>query len=134
MYQYHVSFSPAQRTLSGVRRSLGEWARQCGFADPEVADIVYAAGEAFENAMEHGRDDFFVVEGMCSESALTIRIHDNGPGFEASGKGRLPPPEQLGNRGLGVFLMRALMDEARFEPRGDGGTTVTLTKSCRRAA
>jgi anti-sigma regulatory factor (Ser/Thr protein kinase) len=89
---------------------------------------MYAAGEAFDNAIEHGRDEFFVVEARCDGSTLTLRIHDQGSGFTVGDPVPLMPDE-LRERGLGVFMMRKLMDEARFEVRADGGTTVTLVKN-----
>lgn len=125
---YHVTFSPAARTVARVRESLRAWAIDCGFADSEAGDIVFAAGEAIDNAIEHGRDEFFVVEGRCTDGALSVSVHDQGPSFSLEGKGVRRLPEDLRERGLGIFLMRALMDETRFEARPDGGTSVTLTK------
>jgi anti-sigma regulatory factor (Ser/Thr protein kinase) len=134
MPAYHATFLPAERTLSRVRASLRAWALDCGFDDSVAADIVVAAGEAIDNAIEHGRDDLFVVEGRCDGATLTVKVHDQGPSFSAEGTGAPRLPEDLGERGLGIFLMSTLMDEARFEGRADGGTTVTLTKSVRRLA
>lgn len=128
MPAYHATFLPAARTLARVRASLREWAHDCGFDDPDAADIVVAAGEAIDNAIEHGRDELFVVEGRCDDGTLMVKVHDQGPCFSIEGKGvRLP--EDLQERGLGIFLMRKLVDEARFEGRADGGTTVTLIKN-----
>jgi anti-sigma regulatory factor (Ser/Thr protein kinase) len=36
--------------------------------------------------------------------------------------------EELTPRGLGVFWMRKLMDEVRFEFSSDGGNTLTMIK------
>jgi serine/threonine-protein kinase RsbW len=134
MPKYHATFLPAARTLSRVRASLREWALDCGFDDSAASDIVVAAGEAIDNAIEHGGDDLFVVEGRCDGTMLTVKVHDQGPSFSPEGKVAPPVPEDLRERGLGIFLMRNLMDEARFEGRADGGTTVTLTKSVRTLA
>ena len=127
-----LAATPTARTLARVRASLREWALDCGFDDATASDIVVAAGEAIDNAIEHGRDDLFVVEGRCNGGTLTVKVHDQGPSFSAEDKGAPRLPEDLQERGLGIFLMRNLMDEARFVGRADGGTTVTLTKSARR--
>jgi anti-sigma regulatory factor (Ser/Thr protein kinase) len=129
MPAFHATFSPAERTLTRVRASLREWALECGFDNAAAADIVVAAGEAIDMAIEHGRDELFIVEGRCDDGALTVKVHDQGPSFSIDGKGVRSLPENLQERGLGIFLMNTLMDETRFEGRADGGTTVTLTKS-----
>jgi anti-sigma regulatory factor (Ser/Thr protein kinase) len=129
MPTYHATFLPAARTLSRVRASLREWALDCGFDALDAADIVVAAGEAIDNAIEHGRDELFVVEGRCDDGAITVKVHDQGPSFSIEAKDVRRLPEDLEERGLGIFLMRRLMDDARFEGGADGGTTVTLTKN-----
>lgn len=128
MDTFRVAFSPERDTLSNVRHSLAGWARGCGLSEHAVADVVVAAGEAIENALEHGRDRFFVIEGLCDNRVLEVAVHDKGGGFDAAGKGNPVPPELLGQRGLGIYLMRALTDEARFHWRDDG-MTVTLKKN-----
>jgi anti-sigma regulatory factor (Ser/Thr protein kinase) len=106
-----------------------DFAKKCGFERHELADIALAVGEACNNAAEHGHvaGGFFTLNGSCRNDVLTIEVHDGGHGFELSGKGLSTDPQQRGVRGLGIFIMRAIMDDVSY--RMDcGGTTVVLTK------
>lgn len=129
MDSFRVAYEPERDTLSSVRHALAGWARGCGLPEPAVADVVIATGEAIENAIEHGRDRYFLIEGLCDGRVVQVHVHDKGVGFDATDKGQLVEPESLGNRGLGIYLMRALTDETRFQWRPDGGMTVTIKKN-----
>ena len=67
----------------------------------------------------------FTVEVVVGDFELVARITDEGPGFDP---GCIPDPtapdnvEKVGGRGL--FLMRELMDEVRFNERGNQVTLV----------
>jgi anti-sigma regulatory factor (Ser/Thr protein kinase) len=68
--------------------------------------------------------------GMQGET-LTIMILDHGKSFDPSS---VRPPNiqaDLSERqvgGLGIYLMRKLMDEVRYEKLGKKGNLLTLTK------
>jgi anti-sigma regulatory factor (Ser/Thr protein kinase) len=67
---------------------------------------------------------------------IEVEVHDEAGGFDPDDLVPHPPvetPERLHHeRGLGVPLMRALADDARFVLEG-GGTTVHLVLRERRA-
>src|SRR3954470_11961912 len=85
--------------------------------------------EALSNAMLYGnRKDPHKrvrVEVIVGEVELIARITDEGPGFDPK---EIPDPtspdnlEKAGGRGL--FLMRELMDEVRYNERGNQVTLV----------
>lgn len=93
-------------------------------------NLKLALVEGVTNAMEHGNrwDARLAVAIQVEMTAdrLRVSIADQGPGFQVSA---LPDPtceEQLiCERGRGVFLMRAIMDEVSFSPAGN---CVTMTK------
>jgi serine/threonine-protein kinase RsbW len=84
--------------------------------------------EALSNAMIYGngRDPSkrVQVEVVLEGSSLAVRITDEGTGFDPRG---VPDPTTMPNvnraGGRGLFIMRTLMDEVRFNDRGH---TVTL--------
>ena len=84
--------------------------------------------EALSNAMIYGnaRDPSkrVRVEVFLQASSLTARVTDEGVGFDPHG---IPDPTIPRNiredRGRGLFLMRELMDEVRYN---DCGNSVTL--------
>lgn len=84
--------------------------------------------EALSNAMIYGnrRDPAkrVRVEVYVRAGSVTAQVSDEGPGFDPD---EVPDPTVAGNRcrshGRGLFLMRELMDEVRFN---DSGNSVTL--------
>ncbi|HXW51594.1 MAG TPA: ATP-binding protein [Candidatus Acidoferrales bacterium] len=112
-----------------ARRDVAAFARGCGFHQNDINDITLAVGEACNNAAEHGH----VVAGSFSVGCtyegdeFVVEVVDRGSGFDPQGKGECRDPEKLGMRGLGIFIMRSLMDDICFTMQ-KAGTTVRLTK------
>ena len=84
--------------------------------------------EALSNAMIYGngRDPSkrVRVEVFLRAGSVTACVTDEGPGFDPRGvPDPTVPSNLLEDRGRGLFLMRELMDEVRFN---DCGNCVTL--------
>src|SRR5271168_1571409 len=99
--------------------------------DGSETDIEMALIEALENAVVHGnRQDIhkrvYVTCRCTAEGEVSITVQDEGQGFDT---GTLPDPTAPENRlrtsGRGVYLMKAEMDEVRFER---GGALVFMRK------
>ncbi|MGH9060859.1 MAG: ATP-binding protein [Acidimicrobiales bacterium] len=111
-------------SLASARREL---------ADERVDDLKLAVSEACTNAIEAhqraGVDASIRVEAYEGDERLEIRITDRGPGFDPDTLRAHPPvtdPDRLNfERGLGVPLIRTLVDDASFTP-SDEGTTVRM--------
>lgn len=115
-------------TAAKSRRSL---------ADDRVADLTLALSEACTNAIEahdaKDEDDRVTVRVDEDEDRLVVTVEDRGPGFDPM---ELPPhpavtdPNRLNfERGLGIPIIRNLVDEVTFSS-DDGGTTVTMVLHC----
>ncbi len=124
---YRAAFSGDPRNVPLARSAIASFARLCGFSSSEVDDIRLATGEALNNAVEHGRAERssgFSVHCSFDEGELLVEIHDNGYGFIVDeAHGRLPADDAP--RGYGIFLMRRLMDEVRYD---HDGTRVLLRR------
>ncbi len=91
--------------------------------------LLVATTEAVNNSIIHGnkRDPKKNVTVTCivDGSSLIVRVHDEGPGFDALA---LPDPlaeeNLLREHGRGVFLMRSLMGKVEFEPHATGSDVV----------
>jgi serine/threonine-protein kinase RsbW len=105
-------------------------AKLMGFTPERVEDLKTAIAEACINAIEHGnhfKEDLAVdVMLFISPSALEVRVADNGLGA----KKIVPPPDMDRKmhgdeppRGLGMFLIRALVDEAEWVTASDDGAS-----------
>ncbi|MGI8794602.1 MAG: ATP-binding protein [Acidimicrobiales bacterium] len=107
--------------------------------DDRIDDLKIAVSEACTNAIEAhsagATNDQVVLRCVEHDDRLEVVIRDFGPGFEPAELPEDPPvtdPERLDERGLGIPLIKTLVDDAQFES-ADEGTIVTLVMQCGRA-
>ena len=116
----HNEFEAAPEALASMRGLLRRWLRHAGAGDQETAEIVTACGEAATNAIEHAGaagDVPFEVAGRLEGRRVDLTVRD---------RGAWRSPRQ-GDRGRGLSLMRALMDQVEVSP-GPDGTRVRLRR------
>jgi serine/threonine-protein kinase RsbW len=114
--------------LGPIRDRLRDWLHRHGVGEPELHEILIAAGEACTNAVEHSgaerslADPAAWIEATCDETTVRILVADRGVWKE-------PDPAQAlgGRRGRGRLLMTRLMDHVDIRT-GSTGTTVQLLK------
>jgi serine/threonine-protein kinase RsbW len=105
--------------------------------DERIDDLRLAVSEACTNAVEAhvaaGLDQPIIVRVDESNDGLEIHVIDRGGGFDVDALPSHPPvtdPERLHfERGLGVPLIRSLVDAAAFDT-GDDGTDVRMSVLC----
>jgi len=105
--------------------------RKCGCAPESESDVEIALREALANAIIHGNHEnpgkHVHVRCRCEPSEITLAIKDEGSGFDVDRISDPTAPENTGSaHGRGIYLMKALMDEVRFE---EGGVRVEMRKS-----
>lgn len=121
--------------LDEIREIVGEAARQIGFSDKEIYAIQLAADEASSNIIEHAyagiKGGKLEIDVNTSANELKIIMRDRGKSFDPSS---VPEPNvkaDLSERkigGLGMYLMRKLMDEVSYESSPDNGNILTMIK------
>jgi len=129
-----INFPARFEYLDEIRDFVGENARACGFSERDVYSIQLAADEAASNVIEHAYEGISNAsfEFVCDyrDDRLVITVIDHGKPFDPS-KVALPDIKaDLSDRkigGLGIFLMRKLMDEVRYEIT-PSGNRLTLVK------
>jgi serine/threonine-protein kinase RsbW len=102
-------------------------AKLMGFPEDRVEDLKTAVAEACINAIEHGNRlneklSVGVVLRADSEE-LEVKVLDDGSGIK-----KQPPKPDIDRkmhgeedpRGMGMFLIQALVDEAEWVPGADG--------------
>jgi serine/threonine-protein kinase RsbW len=102
-------------------------AKLMGFREDRIEDLKTAVAEACINAMEHGNR---LNEGLsvgvvlsAGEDALEVKVLDDGKGLKS-----LPPRPDIDKkihgeedpRGMGMFLIQALVDEAEWVAGANG--------------
>ncbi|MEA3021043.1 MAG: serine/threonine-protein kinase RsbW [Actinomycetota bacterium] len=125
---------PAQPAFVGVARSVVAAVASSldGIDDDRLEDLRVAVSEACTNAVEAHRrdaiDDRVVIRCTTTLDALEVCIEDSGGGFDPSAIPAPPGPDApptASERGWGVQLIRALVDDAAFRDT-DEGTAVDL--------
>jgi len=112
-----------------VRLALAGLCARLGFSYDETEDLKLAVSEACNNALVHApAGDSVRVVCRPTEEHLEIEVIDSGQGFVALPADTETKPEELTENGLGLFLMRTLMDEVTCEAAPEGGTVVRLKK------
>jgi serine/threonine-protein kinase RsbW len=112
-------------SLASARRTISE---------DRIDDLKLAVSEACTNAIEAnvttGHNHPVVVRCWEGTERLEVWISDSGRGFDPDVLPEHPPvtdPDRLNfERGLGIPLIRTLVDDVHFESNGEG-TTVRLT-------
>jgi serine/threonine-protein kinase RsbW len=114
--------------LASSRRTL---------ADDRIDDLKLALSEACTNAIEAHAEvdagDAVLVRWAEGADRLEVEVEDRGPGFDPSTLPEHPPvtdPERLNfERGLGIPLIRSLVDEVSFA-RVEHGMAVRMVMFC----
>jgi len=121
--------------LDDIREFVGEVARQGGFSAKEIYSIQLAADEAASNIIEHAYEGIPAgeLEISCGikGNSLVITLHDDGKAFDPSKVKQPNLNADLSDRqigGLGVYLMRKLMDDVRYKSKRGEGNLLTMTK------
>lgn len=118
----------ARLALTGVARLTQ--------ADEEaVADLRLAVTEAAANACRHAYQDgvgeVIVHFDLRDDGRLEVIVEDDGPGFDGESVKEWRPDE-LGEDGMGLAIIRAVADEVEISARASGsGTRLRFTRSLR---
>lgn len=121
--------------LLEVREFVTDAARKFGFSDEDVANIVLAVDEACTNIIKHAYqyapDKEISVSIVRNNGSFEIKIKDNGKNFNPEA---LRPPDLKQNLshhrrgGLGVYLMKKLMDKVEYNFTEGKSNEVSLVK------
>jgi len=123
--------------LAQIAEFVTDAAREAGLSDDDVFHVEMAVDEACSNVIEHAYAEFVGdIELTCAvpePGRLDIVIHDHGQAFDPDS---IPEPnvndganlDAMQEGGLGLYFMRKLMDEVRFQFAPDHGNTLYMSK------
>jgi len=97
----------------------------CG--DDEMMDCELALAEACNNAIKYAEGDLnpVLVEILCEENQIELRVTDSTPGFDWPKQASLPGPESESGRGL--CLIQSLTDYVNYF-RSESGNILVMRK------
>ena len=113
--------------------SAASFAKIVGFLPERIEDLKTAVSEACLNAMEHGNkchpDKRVIITMNYEEGVFSVTVVDEGEGIEV-----LPEDpdieEKIENletpRGLGIFLIKNLVDQVEFNKMTNEGHMVRM--------
>lgn len=115
-----IAITNETKNLALVREIVGDFLAHCSLNDDQVCRVVLAIDEALANVINHAYGPVRGIIGLelvLDEKRFEIRIRDHGEPFRPT---RFRDPDigehvRLGLKGgLGVYLMRRVMDEVRY--------------------
>ena len=131
----HLEFTSVFEMLDFVQVVTEHMGRSVGLDDDARHWVSVAIRETVINAIKHGnRNDsskhvFVDLETPQDQSALTIRVRDEGEGFEPEEVADpLAPENLLKSSGRGIFLIRNFMEDVQLRRAPEGGMVVQMTK------
>jgi len=109
--------------LELIRYFVGRVAEKVGFDDEDVGKIELACDEACTNVIKHAYNERKQVQSLdiaikLDYQKLTLVVTDHGKGFDPKAI-RIPDMKEylaeLKVGGLGIYLMKTLMDEVDYD-------------------
>lgn len=134
-FQRELQVKSSTDNLAEIREFIRSSAEKSRFDKPAVEKIILAVDEACTNIIKHAYkyspDGEINIKIQSTESKFTILITDEGQHFDPN---LVPEPnlaeyhKQRKVGGLGMFLMKKLMDEVRYNTLNDKRNQVVLVK------
>ena len=131
-----ISTFPARyEFLDEIRNFVAEVAHEGGFTEKAIYSLQLAADEAASNIIEHAYQGVanasLQITCDMQDDELIITMRDSGKPFDPANVKQPNLKADLSKRqigGLGVYLMRKLMDEVCYESNAKTGNLLTMTK------
>ena len=136
----NLTILSAPANLAKVRVAIETGGKQVGFDQKECAAMALAVDEALTNVIRHAyggvldKEIKIAIEQLNEvddRRGLLICIRDFGKALDPS-KIKSRELSDIRPGGLGVHIMREVMDEVVFEHQPAGGTLLRMTKYHRR--
>lgn len=111
-----------------ARLAVSAVASRMRFTIEEIEDVKLAVAEACTNAIQSA-DGADQIEILCEADFAHLRV--TVANRRGSGEAIAPPPpleEDVRVDGLGVFLIRSLMDDVDYDADPERGTKLVMVK------
>lgn len=122
---YSISVQASTEHLAEVRNFVAKHAAEFGFKKQDVADIRLAVDEAYTNIIKHAyKNDekkSVDIELGYNSSKFWISLLDTGDAFDPSNYSKPDVRQKIKEKkrgGVGVYLIRKLMDDVEYHTEG----------------
>ena len=113
--------------ISVIRLTLSGVASRIGFSLDDIEDMKVCVSEACTNAIKHSDKDEFQIKFYVYPDKLTIEVLDDGIGYDVDSLAS-PDLKNPKTSGLGIFIIKTLMDEVEIKSCDKCGTIIKMTK------
>jgi serine/threonine-protein kinase RsbW len=112
-----------------ARLAAATVANRLSFSIEEIEDVKLAVAEACTAVIQHeNHGEYIQLTCEALSDSLRVHVHDSGLHGVASGDGRPMDFDEARIAGLGVFLIRTLMDEVTYDAHPQLGTNLLMVK------
>lgn len=112
-----------------ARLAAATVANRLSFSIEEIEDVKLAIAEACTAVIQHeNHGEFIQVTCEALADSLRVRVHDSGRHAIATNDPRRMSFDEARIAGLGVFLIRTLMDEVSYDVHPQLGTDLLMVK------
>jgi anti-sigma regulatory factor (Ser/Thr protein kinase) len=131
--QFELEIDGKPENLSVIADFIALAMRQLGIEEG-IFEVQTAVDEACTNIIQHaysGKGGIIAISCALQDNDFVITIRDRGRPFDP---GSVPPPDleadwdQRRVGGLGMYLMRRLMDEVSYDFDAETGNKLTMRK------
>jgi serine/threonine-protein kinase RsbW len=122
-------------SLEKISEFVQQAARSASLSERDVYAVQLAVDEACTNIIEHAYQGEGVGDIVCTckvlRDGIKVVLLDQANPFQPE---TLPDPvlnaplDEVKPRGLGIFLMRKMMDQVKFDTSPRGGNRLTMVK------
>lgn len=116
-----------------IRRAIADFAGIFDITGPVVQEMEVAISEAVANIIRHAYNDCAgnpPVKVRCAhrDGGFTVEVVDRGCGFSAPADNIIPDIDFDREGGLGIILIKSLMDRVTYVSRPHRGTRIRMSK------
>jgi serine/threonine-protein kinase RsbW len=137
--KFTLQVPSSTENLALIREFVTAVGRQAQLEEPEISNLELAVDEACANVIEHayGHDitKEVVVRAKFDDESLQISVIDEGLGFDPGNVGQDSVEQLIHSRksgGLGIRLIKQLMDEVSYEIMPGQKNELHMTKKIRK--
>lgn len=131
-----LEFVSDPQIMSVLRERVRAWTGAHGWTEPQIGEIVLALDEAVTNVICHGYGGRCQQPILISGRVLDAPEHGGGIEIRIRDFGKQVDPARICGRdlnevrpgGLGVHIIRAMMNSTEYRAAEGGGMLLTLRK------
>lgn len=138
--KFTLQVPSSTENLALIREFVTTVGRQAQLEEAEIANLELAVDEACANVIEHayGHDTTkeVIVRAKYDQEELQISVIDEGRGFDPNGVKQDSVEQLIHERksgGLGIRLIKRLMDEVSYEIVPGQKNELHMTKKIRKS-